>query len=197
MRVTCWRRDESQSKFKFADLIHLSTPPSLWVPHLDQSSINFPHTTIMSNTITSLSKCPLCEHGPCRHADSLCFDKDYLADLDDFSTDRELQRKIWRCHSHPSERADLGLDDAKYQDKLDRCQRIINKRTKIEAEIDANNSRRLRSWGYTGPDISEVIDWMVNIKDVNKRCAEILREAKEKREALRTERSAGIGNSES
>ena len=142
-----------------------------------------------------LSKCPLCKHEPCRHSDYLCFDKDYLIDLDDFSTDRELWRKIWRCHNHPSERTELGLEDAKYQDKLDRCQRVTDKRMQINAENDANRSRLFRSWGYTDPDISEVIGQM-DIEDVNKRCVEILRDDKKRREVLRKERAAGIVNSE-
>jgi hypothetical protein len=66
----------------------------------------------------------------------------------------------------------------------------------IDAEIDASRSRLFRAWGYTGPDISEAIDWTVDIEDVNKQCAEILRDGKKKREALKKERTAGIVNSE-
>ena len=146
----------------------------------------------MSQTTIPLGECPLCNHEPCRHSDCLCFDEDYLADLDDISTDRELRRKIWRCYYHPSERAELGLDDAKYQDKLDRCQRITDKRKQIDAEIDTNRSRLFRSWGYTGPDISEAIDWTVDIEDVNKQCVEILRDGKKNREALTKEHSGMV-----
>jgi hypothetical protein len=150
----------------------------------------------MSQTIMPLGKCPLCQQEPCRHSDCLCFDEDYLVDLDDFSTDRELWRKIWRCHNHPSERTELGLEDAKYQDKLDRCQRITDKRVQINAELDTNRSRLFRSWGYTGPDVSEMIDWTVDIEEMNKKGAQILRDGKKRREALRKQRTAGIVNNE-
>lgn len=90
----------------------------------------------------------------------------------------DLWRKIWTFYHHPSERTELGLDIVKYQDKLDRCQRLVDKRKQIEAEIDANNIRRLRSWGYSGPDFSEWIDWTKDIEEVTKNCVKKIRDAR-------------------
>jgi hypothetical protein len=108
-----------------------------------------------NQTPVSLGKCPLCKDEPCRHTDALCYDEDFLTDLDDYLTDRDLWRKIRVFYYHPEEREKLGLDVAKYQDKLDRCRRLTEKRKQIEAEIEANQMRLLRSWGYSGPDFSE------------------------------------------
>src|SRR5438046_2844367 len=91
--------------------------------------------TPMNKTAIPLDNCPLCKNEPCRHSDALCFDEDYLADLD---TDRDLWRKIRAFYYHPSDRAKSGLEIAKYQDNLGRSQRRDGKRKQIEAEIEAN-----------------------------------------------------------
>src|SRR5438876_8775088 len=112
----------------------------------------------MNQTTMPLFKYPLCKEGPCRHSDSLCFDEDYLTDLDDFHRDHDLWSKLWAFHYHPSEKVNLSADVAKHQDKLDRCQRITDKHKQIEAEIEADHLRLFRSWGYSGPDFSELVD---------------------------------------
>ena len=146
----------------------------------------------MDRTMIALIKCPLCKEQPCRHSDSLCSDKDYLTDLDDSRTDHDLWLKLWAIHGHPSEGADLGPDIAKYQDKLDRCQRITDKRKQIEAEKDANMLRLFRSFGYSGPDFSELVDWTLDIEEVKKDCLKKIRDdddARQRRKALKVDGS--------
>ena len=141
-----------------------------------------------------VNKCPLCKTEPCHHSDLLCFDEDYLADMDDFQTDPELRDRIWRCYDHPSERVALGLDGVQYQDKLDRCQRITDKRDKINAEIDANNLRFLRSIGYTGPDISEMISQTLDIEEVTKNCVEFLKDSAKNHKEFREKKSGTVSD---
>lgn len=42
-------------------------------------------------------------------------------------------------------------DEFLYKDKLDRRQRIVDKRKQIEGAIDANGLRFFWLWGYKGP----------------------------------------------
>ena len=78
--------------------------------------------------------------------------------MDDFHNDRDLWMKLWGCHYHPEEKAAFGSQLAKYQDKLDRCQRLKDKRKQIEEEIEANRLKLFRSFGYSGPDFADFVD---------------------------------------
>ena len=136
----------------------------------------------------SVPDCPRCKNKPCRHSTYLCFDEDYVANLDDFVDDRDLYLRIWRCYNHPSERSALGLDDPKYQGSLDRCQRIVDKREKIDTEIQANIFQSFRAIGYTGPDLTDIPT--PDLEEENRKWREGLKCATKKRDDL------GKGNSD-
>ena len=108
----------------------------------------------MSKTsATPYRECPpwdVCDEQPCRH--TLCRDPDWLADMEDYHSNREFHRTLWNIFRHPSTRAAIQDDLSKYADKLDRCQRIMDKREQINAEIRASHLRLMRMAGYDGPD---------------------------------------------
>lgn len=90
---------------------------------------------------------------------------------------------------HPRERADLGLDIAKCQDKLDRCRRLVDKWKQIEAEEEVNRLQLFRSWGYTRPKFSELVDGTEDIEGAKKRCVKII----ENEEARRSRNPVSSG----
>ena len=79
----------------------------------------------------------------------------------------------------------MGLDVVKYQDKLDRCQRIVDKRKQIEAEVNANTLRLFRSLGYSGRDFAEMVDWSLDIEEVKKDCVKRIRDEDDARKRRR------------
>ncbi len=72
--------------------------------------------------------------------------------LEDYHSNREFHRTLWNIFRHPSTRAAIQDDLSKYADKLDRCQRITDKREQINAEIRASHLRLMSMAGYDGPD---------------------------------------------
>ena len=97
-------------------------------------------------------ECPpwdICDFFPCKHS-SFSTDEDYLADMKDRRTDRELYDKVWWLYRQPSQLELLSPDDAeKYSARLARCQRIMARWGEIKAEIVANKNKYVEDeWGF-------------------------------------------------
>ena len=103
-------------------------------------------------------ECPpwdICDFFPCKHS-SFSTDEDYLADMKDRRTDRELYDKVWWLYRDPSQLELLSPDDAeKYSARLARCQRIMARWGEIKSEIVANKNKYMEDeWGF--PSLNRV-----------------------------------------
>ena len=85
-----------------------------------------------------------CTEFPCVHMH--CHDPDFLADVEDAIKDRKFHIELWNCFHHPeSNKARLSTEKwAEYELKFERCRRLIEKRTFIDASIDLYHERRRR-----------------------------------------------------
>lgn len=98
--------------------------------------------------INQYKACPsfdLCNETPCRHL--LSHDIDYLADLELASRDPRFHREVWFYFNHLQERAKIPPKNlSAFESLFERCQRITDKRDKLDAEIQANEIRRVLEW---------------------------------------------------
>ena len=88
---------------------------------------------------TSFHDCPpshFCNSAPC--CDAPCRDVDWLAEMEDLRNDPIFVVNLWLYFSYPSRRETTPPEEAaKYEAKLDRCRRLLEKREDIMAEIRA------------------------------------------------------------
>ena len=78
---------------------------------------------------------PWCASFPCQHS-VFSTDEDYLAHIDDFVKRRKHWEKVWSLFCNRKNLSPEVLK--KYSAKLDRCQRVTDKRRQIHEEIQAN-----------------------------------------------------------
>src|SRR5271168_3703142 len=78
---------------------------------------------------------PWCPSFPCQHS-SFSTDEDYLADTDDLFKRENHWVKVWSLFRNRDNLPPKVLK--KYSAKLDRCQRVTDKRPQIREEIRAN-----------------------------------------------------------
>ncbi len=83
-------------------------------------------------------------------------DPDYLADFEDCKRSRKFHRNLWLFFPYRSQLETLLPADkaAKYLAKFDRCQRLVDKKESISAEVSENQARLLEEWGVPRTDLS-------------------------------------------
>jgi hypothetical protein len=78
-----------------------------------------------------------------------------MADLEEKYYNPDFNHNLWSyftCRSQIVNDKDGDID--KYEAKFDRCQRIVDKKDTIFAEIRANKRRLMDEWGFRRPDLS-------------------------------------------
>jgi hypothetical protein len=98
--------------------------------------------------LTLYKACPsfdLCDETPCRHL--LSHDIDYIADLELATRTPRFHRELWFYYKRPEDRRHIPQNDLPTFARLfERCQRITDKREQLDAEIQANEIRRVLEW---------------------------------------------------
>jgi hypothetical protein len=78
------------------------------------------------------NKCPPRQR--CRHLS--CYDPDWLEDMEDYCFNAEANDELWEAFFYAAYRATIpSAKLAEHERKFDRCQRITDKQTEIDAEI--------------------------------------------------------------
>jgi hypothetical protein len=133
--------------------------------HITMSSVN---NRRIAKDIPDYHECPewdRCNEQPCCYA--ITRDPDYRADLSDLRRNPVYHLRLWTLFWFPSARAKASAEEllvAIYSAKFDRCQRLDDKRKKIDEEIKLNETRFLRGLGLRmEPDP----EWMLNDEEVS------------------------------
>lgn len=120
--------------------------------HALSISVPQPFTDLLMETDPAIlnfyKACPsfdICDETPCRHL--LSHDIDYVTDLELATRTPRFYRELWFYFSHPQDRRQIPPPDLSTFARLfERCQRITDKREQLDAEIQANEIRRVLEW---------------------------------------------------
>jgi len=143
--------------------VHIKSTPFRHDHHITMSSVN---NRRIAKDMPDCHECPewdRCNEQPCCYA--ITRDPDYRADLSDRRRNPVYHLRLWTLFWFPSARAKASAEEvAIYSVKFDRCQRLDDKRKKIDGEIELNEARFLRSLGLRmEPDP----EWMLNDEEVS------------------------------
>ena len=98
-------------------------------------------------------------------------DPDYLADFEDYQRSPKFHRNLWLFFLYRSQvEPPPAGKAAKYLAKFDRCQRLVDKKESISAEISENQARQMEEWGVRRTDLSGYSK--EDIEALRKKCLE-------------------------
>jgi hypothetical protein len=112
----------------------------------------------MTASTTTYRGCPPWDTCPpqqqCCHL--LCYDPDWLEDMEEQSLNRKANDTLWDAFHYPAYRASIPPTQlAEYECKFGRCQRIMDKREEIEAEIFYRQTKLLLKWGSNEEELAD------------------------------------------